>query len=61
MVREHIVSHVHYNLDWRPGRALIVNNKIVYDGNVDRDKLKQIIAHFKENPPRLVRNSAPYQ
>lgn len=59
--RNHIVGHVYYNLDWRPGRALIVNNRIVYDGNVDRDKLKRIIEHFKQNPPRLDRDSAPYQ
>lgn len=40
VAKEDILYHVHYNLTARPGRGLLIHNKIFYRGNVEGKKLE---------------------
>lgn len=60
-VKEHnLASHIHYNKVMRPGRALMVDGKLVYDGLgvMDKDKLNKIVQDLKE--VKINKDTAPY-
>ena len=39
VAREHIVSHIWYNLTYRWGRSLFIDGMCVYPGALDRNKI----------------------
>jgi hypothetical protein len=54
-------SHVEYNMLWRPGRALFVDGKCVYEGiNVRPEAIAAMEAQLAERPVVMRRDTAPY-
>ena len=39
-----ILYHVYYNLQFRPGRGLLINNEIFYSGGIEEQKLLSELA-----------------
>lgn len=56
--KEHMLYHVYYNCSFRPGRGLIINNRIFYSGSVSDCKLQEeLVAHGSKV---FESNTAPY-
>lgn len=55
-----LADHIEYNKTWRPGRALVVDNQIVYLGFLNKDQILEIMK--KNNLQSLTFNKStdPY-
>lgn len=61
VAEEHLQAHITYNRNWRPGRALFVDGKCVYPGNVSPDDIARIEAELEADPIVRDRDTAPYR
>lgn len=60
---EHLAGHVQYNLDMRPGRALIVDGVIRHKGQVPADVLEDFMEQLEQLDAQWspVKATTPYQ
>ena len=61
VTHENILGHIHYNLSYRPGRALFVDGFCFCRGSLSWEQCKKIEKDLQENPRYPVKDSAPYQ
>jgi hypothetical protein len=60
---EHLDEHIQYNKDFRFGRALIVNRKLVYKGiGVQKKIINEIIKEIVNENPKYIQSKCtmPY-
>lgn len=55
---EHLQTHIDYNLTYRPGRALVVDNKIIYNGQVSQSVIDEVIK--KNQNLKYSQSTAPH-
>jgi hypothetical protein len=56
---EFLEDHQNYNLKMRPGRAFVVDGKVIHSGGVSEETLKEVLA--KESLlPKFERDTQPY-
>ena len=57
-----LLLHIKYNIDWRFGRALIVDEEIVYTGALSADSCQKFIEEYIESPMYVLftKCTAPY-
>ena len=53
---DHLSYHIEYNKKWRPGRSLVVDNKIIYQGYLTEAQILEIIT--KNNLQRISFNKS---
>jgi hypothetical protein len=55
---QNIDYHIEYNLDYRFGRALIIDGVCVYKGNVSDENIESFISKHKSL--KIFKDTAPY-
>lgn len=58
---ENLESHINYNVNLRPGRALVVDGKIEHNGYLDEEKIVKIMTENNLYEKKFNRCTAPYQ
>lgn len=58
---KHLEEHINYNKTYRFGRALFVNGKCVYKGNLSNKEILSFEDELKENPIIKTVCTQPYQ
>ena len=59
---EDLGNHIIYNLIMRPGRSLLLNEKIVYKGiGYNQEECEKFAAEYKKKPVEMWRATTPYQ
>lgn len=57
---EHLKSHIDYNLQFRPGRALFVDGRCINAGYLSAEQIAEWTAKIAEMKPDLSRSTEPY-
>lgn len=58
---EHLEHHIEYNKTLRPGRALVVDNKIVYHGYLTEEQINKIIKDNDLESVLFGKSTEPYE
>lgn len=56
---ENLAEHLAYNINYRPGRALLLNGLILYKGFLGKNNLAKALA--KHGHIKVKEDTAPYQ
>ena len=56
---ENLEDHKAYNRFWRPGRALIIDGVVFYDGGCSQETLKEALAKIATVAPKTY-DTQPY-
>lgn len=55
---KYLQTHIQYNKDTRPGRALFVDGKCVHSGYLDEARVKELEKQLKDI--KVTKDTAPY-
>lgn len=58
---EDLANHIEYNKTFRFGRALVVDNEIVYQGYMKKEEIEKVLKENKLDQYVLQKCTAPYQ
>jgi len=56
---QNLAKHIHYNITYRPSRAIILDGYVIYEGNVASHVIRMIKKKY-ENVKALI-DTEPYQ
>lgn len=57
---EHLSYHIEYNKKWRSGRALVIDNKIVYKGFLTEAQILEVIEQNNLKNLTFNKSTEPY-
>lgn len=57
---EDLKEHIGYNTTMRPGCALFIDGKCVYEGYLTKERCERIERQLKKRPPKIKQITRPY-